>query len=203
MTDPVRFAAETLERRTSRRGFLVRAAVLGSALAVAPLRYLLRPATALAGSCGRRMPRRAVQRRLDRVLLHDQRRSQRLPRLHLRRRLVEVHELPGTGSAPTRACATTSTAIAAPAMDCPAAATARTATANRRRSAATSSARASATPRSATSQRSSVGSITCEQPGHDPGAQLQRDYKRTTEPAATRRDASSASRPASRQEFTW
>lgn len=48
MTDPVRFAAGTLERRTSRRGFLVRAAVVGSALAVAPLRYLLQPVSALA-----------------------------------------------------------------------------------------------------------------------------------------------------------
>lgn len=38
----------SLERRTSRSGFLVRSAVVGSALAVAPLRYLLRPQTALA-----------------------------------------------------------------------------------------------------------------------------------------------------------
>lgn len=38
----------SLERRTSRRGLLVRTAVAGSALAVAPLRYLLRPQSALA-----------------------------------------------------------------------------------------------------------------------------------------------------------
>jgi len=49
-------AANALARRTSRRGFLVRAAVVGSALTVAPLRFLLRPQSALAtivrpGSC--------------------------------------------------------------------------------------------------------------------------------------------------------
>jgi hypothetical protein len=35
-----------LERRTSRRGLLARAAVAGSAFAVAPVRYLVRPGTA-------------------------------------------------------------------------------------------------------------------------------------------------------------
>ncbi len=44
-----------LERRTSRRGMLARAAVAGSALAVAPVRYLVRPGTAeaviLPGQC--------------------------------------------------------------------------------------------------------------------------------------------------------
>ena len=35
-----------LERRTSRRGVLARAAVAGSAFAVAPVRYLVRPGTA-------------------------------------------------------------------------------------------------------------------------------------------------------------
>jgi hypothetical protein len=48
-------AASLLERRTSRRGLLARAALAGSALAVAPLRYLLRPGTAWAvirpGAC--------------------------------------------------------------------------------------------------------------------------------------------------------
>lgn len=38
----------SLEQRTSRQGFLVRSAVVGSALTVAPLRFLLRPQTALA-----------------------------------------------------------------------------------------------------------------------------------------------------------
>ena len=37
-----------LEERTSREGFLVRTATVGSALVVAPLRFLLRPQTALA-----------------------------------------------------------------------------------------------------------------------------------------------------------
>jgi hypothetical protein len=45
-----------LERRTSRRSALAHAAVAGSAFAVAPLRYLLRPGTAWAvigpGNCG-------------------------------------------------------------------------------------------------------------------------------------------------------
>jgi hypothetical protein len=41
-------ASRLLERRTSRRGVLVKAAVAGSALAVGPLRYLLRPGSALA-----------------------------------------------------------------------------------------------------------------------------------------------------------
>jgi len=39
-------ASRLLERRTSRRGILVRVAIGGSALAVAPLRYLLRPGSA-------------------------------------------------------------------------------------------------------------------------------------------------------------
>ena len=50
--------ARLLARHTSRRGFLVRSAVVGSALTVAPLRYILRPVGALAacttcsgGSC--------------------------------------------------------------------------------------------------------------------------------------------------------
>jgi hypothetical protein len=41
-------AAGLLERRTSRRGVLSRAAIAASALTVAPLRYLLRPGTAWA-----------------------------------------------------------------------------------------------------------------------------------------------------------
>jgi hypothetical protein len=48
-------AGSLLERRTSRRGLLARAALAGSAMAVAPLRYLLRPVSAWAvirpGSC--------------------------------------------------------------------------------------------------------------------------------------------------------
>jgi hypothetical protein len=52
MADVVRQAAEALEQRTSRRGLLVRAAVFGSALAVAPLRFLLEPVSALAAIIG-------------------------------------------------------------------------------------------------------------------------------------------------------
>ena len=44
---------ERLDRkRTSRRSFLVKTAVVGSALAVNPWRYLLRPGTAYASLCG-------------------------------------------------------------------------------------------------------------------------------------------------------
>lgn len=41
-----------LDRRTSRRGFLVKAAMAGTALAVAPLRYLLQPVSAHTAICG-------------------------------------------------------------------------------------------------------------------------------------------------------
>ena len=41
-----------LARRTSRRGFLVKAGVLGTALAVDPMGYVLRPGTAYAAVCG-------------------------------------------------------------------------------------------------------------------------------------------------------
>ena len=45
-------ASQFLESRTSRRGFLARAAVVGSAVASAPLQFLLRPGTAYAAVCG-------------------------------------------------------------------------------------------------------------------------------------------------------
>ena len=41
-----------LGARTSRRGFLVRSAMAGSALAVTPMSYILRPGTAYAAICG-------------------------------------------------------------------------------------------------------------------------------------------------------
>ena len=41
-----------LSRRTSRRGFLVKAGVLGSAMAVDPVGYVLKPGTAYAAVCG-------------------------------------------------------------------------------------------------------------------------------------------------------
>ena len=43
--------AALLAMRTSRRGFLLRAAVAGTAVAVSPWRYLLRPGTAYAAIC--------------------------------------------------------------------------------------------------------------------------------------------------------
>jgi hypothetical protein len=48
MTRLLETIGEVLESRTSRRGFLVRTATVGSALVVAPMRYLLQPQTALA-----------------------------------------------------------------------------------------------------------------------------------------------------------
>ncbi len=44
--------AAALDARTSRRGFLARTAVVGSALVVGPGQYLLRPGTAYAAVCG-------------------------------------------------------------------------------------------------------------------------------------------------------
>ena len=66
-----------------RRGFLARVAVVGSALAVNPLHFVLKPGTRL------RRGVRHLRRRLDRLLLHDQQRPQLLPAGQLRRRLVE------------------------------------------------------------------------------------------------------------------
>jgi hypothetical protein len=43
-------AASTLSRKVSRRGFLVRMTVVGSALTIAPMRYLLRPGSAWAAT---------------------------------------------------------------------------------------------------------------------------------------------------------
>lgn len=44
--------AALLDARTSRRGFLARVAVVGSALTVSPVGFLLRPGTAYAAVCG-------------------------------------------------------------------------------------------------------------------------------------------------------
>jgi hypothetical protein len=44
-------ASQYLARRTDRRGFLTKIAVIGSAIAVAPLRYMLRPQSAYATVC--------------------------------------------------------------------------------------------------------------------------------------------------------
>ena len=45
-------SAALLAAKTSRRGFLIRAAVAGTAVAVNPLNYLLKPVTAYAAICG-------------------------------------------------------------------------------------------------------------------------------------------------------
>jgi hypothetical protein len=45
-------AGSLLERTTSRRGFLARAALVGTALAAAPTAYVLRPGSAYAAVCG-------------------------------------------------------------------------------------------------------------------------------------------------------
>ncbi|MDX6449258.1 MAG: hypothetical protein QOD08_1721 [Gaiellaceae bacterium] len=44
----VSYASTTLDRRSSRRGFLIRASLVGSAMMVAPHRFLLRPESAFA-----------------------------------------------------------------------------------------------------------------------------------------------------------
>jgi hypothetical protein len=54
-TDMTDAAAKLIDRKSSRRGFLARAALVGSAISVSPLRYLLRPVDAWAvirpGNC--------------------------------------------------------------------------------------------------------------------------------------------------------
>jgi len=45
-------ASAVLDRRTSRRGFLARTALVGTALAAAPTAYVLRPGSAYAAVCG-------------------------------------------------------------------------------------------------------------------------------------------------------
>ena len=88
--------SDRLANRVGRRSFLARTAIVGSALTVAPADLLLRPTTAYAAVCSCVGPelhvRRAVLRRLHRVLLHDLR-GQRLPAGHGGGRLVEGRRL--------------------------------------------------------------------------------------------------------------
>ena len=135
-------------------------------LAVAPLRYLLRPRQRRGGDhLPRLRARGALLRRLDRVLLHHQRRRQHLPPLHVHRRLVEVHELHAARSCATpRACATTSTATACRRSAARTAARAPRDRARTARPAATCSATASATPRCRKVTEVVCRMITCENP---------------------------------------
>ena len=77
--DPVRTGGQPdhpprgpADPQASRRGFLGGAALIGAALAVNPWGYLVRPASAYDTVCGTDA---GLQRRLFRVLLHDQRRQ--------------------------------------------------------------------------------------------------------------------------------
>ena len=90
------------DRRVSRRSALTKTAIAGSAFAVAPIRYLVRPGHGVGGDRAEQLRVRPVPRRLHRVLLRDRARQQQLPERHLRRRLVEVHELPGRRPVPRR-----------------------------------------------------------------------------------------------------
>jgi hypothetical protein len=94
--DLARRAADVVGRRTSRRGFIGRTALVGSALTVAGPSYVLRPGTAYAAVTGSAAATAAapVLRRLHRVLLpHQRRRRQRVPAGHAARRLVEGRQL--------------------------------------------------------------------------------------------------------------
>ena len=77
-------------RRSSRRSFLVKSAVVGSALAVNPLRYLLRPGTAYAAVCG---PARRLRIRLDGDVLLGEQRRELVPARIDTGRLVEDRQL--------------------------------------------------------------------------------------------------------------
>ena len=78
--------AGLLEKKSSRRGFLIGSAMVGSAVAVAGVRA--RHATRFAVQPHHRLRGRPLHRRLHRVLLHDQQRPQRVPARQLRRWLV-------------------------------------------------------------------------------------------------------------------
>ena len=84
-------AASILGARSTRRSFLVRMAVAGSALTVAPLRYILQPGTAYAAVCG---PDSDVRVRVHGHVLHDLgHQQQQLSARDVRRWLVEGGQL--------------------------------------------------------------------------------------------------------------
>ena len=85
-----------LERKVSRRSALSRAALAGSAFAVAPVRYMIRPGRR--GPCSRpeHCRRRAVHATATRrSAARSSSGNNRCPGGHVRRRLVEVHRLRG------------------------------------------------------------------------------------------------------------
>ena len=77
-----------IEKRASRRGFLIGSALAGSAVAASGIDFVTRPGSAYAA--GGRLPAGVVlRRRLHRVLLRDRRRrAQHLPARLVRRRMV-------------------------------------------------------------------------------------------------------------------
>ena len=95
MTDRlVATASRLLERRTSRRGVLIRIAIGGSALAVAPLRYLLRPGSAMAViTCRNCHPGALCCDGWTEFCCTINGGVNTLPAVHVHGRLVEVHEL--------------------------------------------------------------------------------------------------------------
>ena len=98
-----RRSAALLERRVSRRRRCQRAALAGSAFAVAPGALPDPPGHRVGGDRPRATARSGtVHRRLHGVLLRDRARPQHLPGGHVRRRLVEVHRLPGPRPVPRR-----------------------------------------------------------------------------------------------------
>ena len=143
----VRLASSMLARGQSRRSFLTKTAVMGSALAVSPAR--LHPAA----RHGVRLRCADLRRRLDRVLLHDQRRPQLLP--------VREASSPAGGrpTTPRTAAARPGTSsTATPAARRRAGAGARAPRATAGAPAATSSATGSVTRRSAATARWCAGS---------------------------------------------
>ena len=85
-----------LDRGETRRGFLTKTALVGTALAVAPVSYVLRPQTAYATICSCSGSSCNCTDlccdRIHRVLLHDDG-GQQLSARHRGRRLVEGRQL--------------------------------------------------------------------------------------------------------------
>ena len=153
----VRDSALMLERRLSRRTLLQQIALVGSALAVAPLRYLLYPGTALAVIAPGIAPAAGAPTDTPPSAARSTR-AQQLPARDLRGGLVDVHRLRGpASSAPSGASATTSIATRCQDRSSPGAAGAPAAPATTSASPATSFATGSATRTFPASPQSSAG----------------------------------------------